>query len=626
MSTEDEQAKDDQASRPKGIKIDLSHTLDSAEEVDLSLEEIKERLAQAQSFYNRVSTLSEIALQIDAARSQEDVMQVLRSEAKWLIDHDVCFISLLNKSRTHYLINTLSPIADATELNHKHFLVNQGMSGWVIQNQSPIFLDVTAGPVFTESIEGTLADLGMKSLLIVPLRTGDETIGCFTMSSARPGAYQEREMWIAQLLAQQVAVALKNVALFDSAKKRITQIELVNEIAEKLTSTLELEELLKAAAETIRKNFNYFDVTIFLVDRGQDVVTLVAHSGKYVDFLPPGYCQKLSEGIVGWVASHGQKVLANDVSEDPRYMAFEYHSTKSELAIPIQIEDEIVGVLNIEDTKLHAFDETDTIVLETLCDQLGSATKNAKLYDQAKKANATLTELDKMKSDFLGIVSHDFRSPLASIILAAKALLKRGDAVDKGRMNEYLTVIVDQANKLSHLAEDTLSITKMESGQLTYFFKVVNVERLIKDAASLVHFSRRHTLEYHVDNSVSYIKGDQTKLRQVVQNLLSNAVKYSPKGGLISVKAENYSHDQLLISVRDGGIGIPSEQQERLFQKFSRIDTEEARDIKGSGLGLWISKEIVKAHGGRIWVESEPGKGSVFSFTLRKAQQEPSAS
>ena len=190
------------------------------------------------------------------------------------------------------------------------------------------------------------------------------------------------------------------------------------------------------------------------------------------------------------------------------------------------------------------------------------------------------------------------------------------------RTNEYLTIIVDQANKLSHLAEDTLSIAKMESGQLSYFFKVVNVERLIKDAASLVSFSRRHSLEHFVDSGVSYIKGDQTKLRQVVQNLLSNAVKYSPKGGVIRVRAENYSNDQMIISVADEGIGIPTDQLGKLFQKFSRIDTEEAREIKGSGLGLWICREIVKAHGGKIWVESEVGKGSVFRFTLKKATQE----
>ncbi|MBM2839798.1 MAG: Histidine kinase protein [Bacteroidetes bacterium] len=622
MATEEQKNTDQDRSEPKALKIGLNRALIIPEEIHLTPDEMRSSLVKANSFYNSVSTLSEIALQVDAARGREEILQTLRTQTKWILDHDVYFLALLNKSKTHYVINTLSPIADSTDLNHKHFLLNQGMPGWVIQNHSPIVIDVTAGPAFTESIEGTLADLGMKSLLMVPLRTGEETIGALTLSSARPGAYSEHEMCLGQVLALQVAIALKNAALFDDARKRITQIELVNEIAEKLTSTLELDEVLNSAADSIRKNFNYFDVTIFLVNRLEGQSVLVAHSGNYVDFLPHGYRQTMSEGIVGWVATHGQKVLANDVTEDPRYVAYEYHSTKSELAVPIRIDQEIVGVLNVEDTKLHAFDETDAIVLETLCDQLGSAIKNAKLYEEVRKANSKLTELDRMKSDFLSIVSHDFRSPLASIILAAKALLKRGENADRQRANEYLTIVVDQANKLSHLAEDTLSIAKMESGQLSYYFKVVNIERLIKDAASLVSFSRRHTLEHFVDSGVSYIKGDQSKLRQVVQNLLSNAVKYSPKGGFIRVRAENYSTDQLLISISDEGIGIPQDQFDKLFQKFSRVDTMEAREIKGSGLGLWICKEIVKAHGGNIWVESEAGKGSTFKFTLRKAHQE----
>lgn len=622
MATEDQGKTTQDALRLRALRIGLNRDLNVTGETELTVDEMKTSLVRANSFYNAISTLSEIALEIDTARTRDEILQVLRAQTKWILDHDVYFLALVGDSRTHYMVQSLSSITDSTDLDHKHFAVNQGMPGWVIQNQSPIVIDTSAGPAFTESIEGTLADLGMKSLLVVPMRTGEETIGALLLSSARPGAYGHYDMCLAQLLALQVAVALKNLALFDDAKKRITQIELVNEVAEKLTSTLELDEILNSAAETIRSNFNYFDVTVFLVNRQENEVILVAHSGSYVDFLPHDYRQKMSEGIVGWVSTHGQKVLANDVAEDPRYVAYEYHSTRSELAIPILIDQEVVGVLNIEDTKLHAFDETDAMVLETLCDQLGSAIRNAKLYEEVKRANSKLTELDRMKSDFLSIVSHDFRSPLASVILAAKALLKRGETADPRRVNEYLTIIVDQANKLSHLAEDTLSIAKMESGQLSYFFKVVNVERLIKDAAALVSFSRRHTLEHNVDSGVAYIKGDQSKLRQVIQNLLSNAVKYSPRGGHITVRAENYSADQLMISVSDEGIGIPVEQIGKLFQKFSRVDTSETREIKGSGLGLWICREIVKAHGGEIWVESKVGKGSTFKLTLRKAHQE----
>jgi K+-sensing histidine kinase KdpD len=596
---------------PRGIRIGVGAPAPQGDD---------HRLLQSNLFSSRVGTLGEIAIQIDAARGREEILQVIRDQAKWLIDHDVCLGALVNRARTHYSVTALSATADAADLNRKHFQLNQGTPGWVIQNQSPVAIEVSGAPAFTESMEGTLLRLGMKSMLVVPLRTGNETLGALTFASARAGAYDEPEVWIAQLLSILTATALKNTSIFEDAQKRLSQIELVNEIGGKLTSTLDLDELLSSAAETVQKTFSYFDVTVFLVDRKAGVLALVAHAGSYTDFLPHGYRQRLSEGIVGWVASNGERCLVNDVTEDPRYMAYEYHSTKSELAVPIRIGNEVVGVLNIEDTRLHAFDETDAVVLDTLCDQIGGAMKNARLYDEVRRANLKLTELDRMKSDFLGIVSHDFRSPLASIILAARALIKRQENADPQRMLEYLTIIVDQANRLSMLAEDTLSITKMESGQLNYFYRVVNVERLIKDAAALVNFSRRHSIEYHVDGTVSYIKGDQTKLRQVLQNLLSNAVKYSPRGGKVMVTAIDAGEDGLQVSVSDEGIGIPADQVDRLFQKFSRIDTAEAREIKGSGLGLWICREIVRAHGGEIWVESDPGKGSTFTFTLKKVQ------
>jgi signal transduction histidine kinase len=273
----------------------------------------------------------------------------------------------------------------------------------------------------------------------------------------------------------------------------------------------------------------------------------------------------------------------------------------------------------VEDRKLHAFDETDGVVLETLCEQLGGALKNARLYEEVQRTNLKLIELDKMKSEFLGIVSHDFRSPLSSIILAGKALLKNEDVQKVKRFKDYLQIIVDQANKLNQLAEDTLSITKIESGRLSYNFKVVNVERLIQDAISMVRISSRHTISLEVEPNVLFIKADQAKLRQVVQNLIGNAVKYSPRGGSITVSAREHETDQMLFRVSDEGIGIPAEKLDSLFRKFSRVDTGEGSQIKGAGLGLWICKEVVEAHGGTIWVESESGKGTTILFTIKKA-------
>ena len=574
----------------------------------------------ADSFTGRVSTLHEIALQIDAARSRDEIMRVLHNEVRWIIHHHVAFAFQIDHFHTHYTLTSLSSRGEGIVLEGRRFPVGEGVAGTIILTQSPLFIDLdAAGQAEANSFEGELHAAGMRSMLVVPLRGGDETIGALAFAAEEPSCYAEQELVLAQLLATQVAVALQHTALFEDAKKRIAQIELVNELAEDLTSTLELEELLAAAADTIRKAFNLYDVTVFLVARPQQEAYLVAHAGTHTDFLPMGYRQKFGEGIIGWTIAHDERVLVDDVTKDPRYVSNVYTETRSELAIPIHVEHEIVGVLNVEDVRASAFDETDAIVLETLCDQLGSAIKNAQLYDRLKRTNAKLTELDRMKSDFLGIVSHDFRSPLASIVLAAKALMKRPDTVDQRRLAEYLQLIVDQANKLIRLAEDTLSMTKMEAGQLNYFFNMVSLERVIKDAMAGVNLTKRHEMSLEIDPRVGFVRGDQTKLRQVIQNLLSNAVKYSPTGGRITIRAAHHSAEHIVVAVSDEGIGIPADQVSRLFQKFSRIDTPEAREIKGSGLGLWICKEIVRAHGGVIWVDGNPGKGSTFAFTLKKA-------
>jgi K+-sensing histidine kinase KdpD len=584
-------------------------------------EKFQKRSAKNSSLLSRLALLQEIARKIDGARSKEEIFEAVRSEARWILDYQLCFAGLVNRSQTHYVVHALSPLADAAELNHRHIPLDEGMAGWVIRNNAPIIEDIESGPVFTFTIEGKMQELGIASLLIVPLRFGSDIIGSLAFGTPARGHFSQEDQTVAQLLSLHLASALRNISIVDDARRRITQIDTINNVSRKLTSMLNLDELLSEAASMIQKTFNYFDVTVFLLTDDRKELILSAHAGNFVDFLPMNYRQPVDQGIIGWVARQGEKISSNDVSLDPRYLIYEYHNTKSELAIPIRIDEEIVGVLNVEDTKLHAFDDTDALVLETLSDQLGIALRNAKLYAEIRRSNMKLTELDKMKSEFLGIVSHDFRSPLASIMLAGKALLKNEGVQEMPRVKEYLQLIVNQANRLNMLAEDTLSIAKLESGRLSYFFKIVNLERLIQDAVALVRFSSRHEFEYSLNADVRFIKGDQSKLRQVIQNLVSNAVKYSPRGGKVKIVVEEFSTDQVIIAVSDQGIGIPADKADKLFQKFSRVDSGEAKEIKGAGLGLWICREVVEAHGGKIWIESEEGKGSTFKLTLDKAQE-----
>ncbi len=579
------------------------------------------RLIEGSEIMRRLARLHEILLHIDTVQTHEEILTIVRSETKWLIEHELCFMALLNRSGTHYVVNILTGGTEAGDLHQKHFGLNEGSPAWVIRNRAAMISDLSPGSELeSNTLDGRLQNIGIRSALIVPMRIENEVIGALAFCSRREGFYTEIDSAVIQLFAHHFAGALKNTGIFEDIRKRIAQIELISEVTGKLNAQLELEELLAVAASSIQKSFSYFDVTVFLVSDDRKDMILEAHSGNFGDFLPHGYRQAVAEGLVGWVASHGQKVLCNDVTKDSRYMAYEYHDTRSELALPILADNEVVGVLNVEDSSFDAFDETDVMVLETISHHLGIAIRNAKVYNELRQANMKLTELDKMKSEFLGIVSHDFRSPLSSIILAGKALLKHETVQGIKRLKDYLQIIVDQANRLHQLAEDTLSITKMESGRLTYHFKVVNVARLIEDAISMVRLSSRHQITSHVDPEVVFIKGDQSKLRQLIQNLVSNAVKYSPQGGLVTVNAAPHSGEQIVMSISDQGMGIPADKIDRLFQKFSRIDSPQSSQIKGAGLGLWICREIVEAHGGKIWLESEVGKGTTVRLTLNRAQ------
>jgi K+-sensing histidine kinase KdpD len=595
----------------------------SEQQVSVSTEELRTRMLQAYELGKRINMLSEVTLKIGAAQSPQDIIQVLTQEARRVMPGECAFLGLLTDDQKHYDVHSLCAPEESLLLEETHFAVKEGIAGWVLQRSMALTVDIHSIPVVSTALEKALQSKGIQSILVAPLKTHDRTLGVLGFGALAPNRYDDADLWLAQLLGAQVALALGNTKLLQKAQKRIHQIELVNLISRNLTFTLDIRSLLETAAQAIRKQFNYFDVMIFLMDHETQELELAAESGEYHDFLPQGYRQHVSQGIIGWVASNGRYLLANDVRKEPRYLAYTYQDTSSELAVPIMIDGVVVGVLNIEDSKVNAFDEADVLVAQILCDQIGGAIKNARLFEEIKRANDRLLEQDQLKTEFVSIVSHDFRTPLSTIMLAAKSLLKEEDPSSSKRYREYLGIIVDQAGKLSRLAEDTLSIAKIESGQLTYQFRVVNVESVINDALAMVKVTSRHSIECFVDINASFVRGDQHKLRQVLQNLISNAVKYSPGGGVIKARAElnPEAPDEIVFSVSDQGIGIPADQIGKLFQKFSRVDVGKAKEIRGTGLGLWICAEIIKAHGGRIWVESELGKGSTFKFTVKRGEE-----
>lgn len=233
-------------------------------------------------------------------------------------------------------------------------------------------------------------------------------------------------------------------------------------------------------------------------------------------------------------------------------------------------------------------------------------------------ANARLKEMDKLKSEFVSIVSHELKTPLAAMKTSAQ-VMGMADPSEETRQ-EMQDIIIRNIDRQTNLVNDLLDLSRIESGRLKLNCENVTLDALIANSIETVNpaaVEKGITLDAKLPEGLPSVKGDQEKLIWVVINILNNAIKFTPGGGAISIKARELN-GQVEVRVSDTGIGILPEELAKVFEKFYQVDSTLAREAGGTGLGLAICKGIIEAHNGRIWVESEFGRGSTFSFTLEK--------
>jgi signal transduction histidine kinase len=233
-------------------------------------------------------------------------------------------------------------------------------------------------------------------------------------------------------------------------------------------------------------------------------------------------------------------------------------------------------------------------------------------------------EIDHLKDEFISIVSHELRTPLTSLRGFTELMLTRDFSPEKQR--EMLSIVEKEATRLTDLINDFLDLQRIESGQPNYHLTGVDLAVILRKGISLFsNATERHTFQVQVPDELPQVYADANRLHQVLINLLSNAVKFSPQGGTITVGARTEGQE-VAVWVADQGIGIASEEFPKIFERFFRIDNRDTRHIGGTGLGLTLVKEIIAAHGGRVWVESALGQGSTFFFALpvsEKSQTSP---
>jgi signal transduction histidine kinase/CheY-like chemotaxis protein len=382
---------------------------------------------------------------------------------------------------------------------------------------------------------------------------------------------------------------------------------------------------LAGGADALYAHLSRHSAEMLKAERG--LVLLYDSERRQLVGQPPGFglspedIQRVRYKVDGeadsrWNFRKNGPLLSNKAQADTRLLPELVSSlqVQSLMMAPITRGPKILGLLGVADRIGRApFTDEDLNLLLALAGQATIAVENLRLHEEIKKANALLQEYDRLKSEFVGIVAHDFRRPLMAIRGFAELVLEEEDLPIETR-HEFMRTVISETDHLALLANDTLLITQIETGQLSFSFRELEVGPFLLEAVPLGLSD--HSVLMDVPSGFPRIWADPDRLRQVIANLVSNAVKYSPLGESIVLRARERGAQHVVIEVVDHGLGIPPEQIGKLFQKFARVRTEDHLKVSGTGLGLYICRLIVEGHGGQIWVESESGKGSTFGMSL----------
>lgn len=451
--------------------------------------------------------------------------------------------------------------------------------------------------------------LHAQALLAVPIVHGGRVQGVLVSVDAKsPAAYGQRELAKAELLASQVAVALDNAYQHALQRRRLEELTALYQFAQCAHSALSGVEIVRQLLPIVKERLNYTYGTIWLRDEVTGTLRLGAGDG------PQGVMRGVRPSPLAMRAFlSGELVRAGLSWDDTEPMS---ETSYSELAVPMVLKRRVVGVVDLESRLAHAWSPPEERLLVALANHAALAVDNLHLLDETSKV-AALKELDRMKTELLSTVSHELRTPLGSIKGYATTLLTHGARLKKDEQREFLEIIDSEADRLRELIENLLDMSRLEAGVLRIDKQPVRLGTIAREVTRKVQLATlNHQVELWWPSEDPLVSADMRRIYQVVQNLLTNAVKYSPDGGCISLTARSERRN-LVVSVADQGLGMPTTELDRIFDRFHRVPGEDSRNIGGSGLGLAICKGLVEAHGGRIWAESQgQGNGSTFRFAL----------
>jgi len=545
--------------------------------------------SDAERKLRELSFLHEVAQLASSARDWDEMLRIVIGRTTDAMGAEVSSLYLLERSDGLLRLVATNGL-NRGGIGRATLRVGEGIVGWVANARVPLAArDVRSEPRWKWVPE--VDEKRFTSMLSVPVLARDEVIGVMNVQTVEQRDFGREEIDFLQTIANQVAGIIEKGRLQRESDRKLREVSALFEVSNVLTSTLDLDEVLSLVVDRLVRVYAGASGAILLLEEG-DAVRERARSGEL--------------GKTAGAAA--QRALA----ERRPIVAFDH------IAVPLIANDRLLGAVVLQVPDYKEFLEEEVRFVGALANQAALAIDKASLYALERKTTESLRELERARSDFVAVVTHDLRTPLSVIRGHLEMLAERN-----GKTKLPISEATSQVERLDQLVDRILAGVRSDRPELslrrTRFDLRATVSAALKEVAPM---ARRHKLSGPRAGQPVFVRGDRRRTAEVVAGLVHNATKYAPQGTRIAVKIER-ADDRAIVRVQDQGRGVPPNERSRIFEPYARGAGND--EVPGSGIGLFASRRVVEGQGGDIWVEDAPEGGAVFAFTLPLARATASA-